>query len=224
MELPVKNMEGQAVGAVEVADSLFGVAMRPALVHQVMVAMLANQRQGTHSTKTRSEVRGGGRKPWRQKGTGRARQGSIRSPQWRKGGVVFGPHPRDYRQGLPKVMRRLAIRCLLSDKVREGRLILVDRLVLAEASTKAMAGVLKGLGVKDKTLVVTRDPAEAIILGARNLRGVKTMVAHTLNGLDLLNHDQLVLDVEALRRLEELWAGELRRKRGVRESAAEATA
>ncbi|MDP3063321.1 MAG: 50S ribosomal protein L4, partial [Chloroflexota bacterium] len=142
MELPIVNIKGESAGTLQVSERLFGQPMRQAVVHQALVAYNANQRQGTQSTKTRGEVAGGGKKPWRQKYTGRARQGSIRSPQWRHGGVVFAPKPRSYRQKLPRQMRRLALRCVLSDRVRQGALVLVDQLAFAESKTKMMVQAL----------------------------------------------------------------------------------
>ena len=183
MDLPLKNLKGAVVGTIEVSDAVFDVPFRPTLVHQVMVGHLANRRVGTHSTKTRAEVRGGGRKPWRQKGTGRARQGSIRSPQWRGGGVVFGPKPRDYHHHTPRKMRQEAIRCLLAQKIR----------------------TLADLGIGAKCLVVSGEPAPDLARAYRNLRRVKSLPAYTLNTLDLLNYDHLLMSVGAVRKVEALW-------------------
>ena len=158
MQLPIKNSSGETVDTIEVSDSLFDAPMNQALVHQVAMSHMANARQGTSSTKTRGMVSGGGAKPWKQKHTGRARQGSNRSPQWRGGGIVFGPHPRDYSQRIPKKMNRGAIRCLLSQKVREEKLLIVNELQLGEAKTKEMTKVLSSLGITTPTLIVIVSP------------------------------------------------------------------
>lgn len=208
MELSVKNLGGQVVRTIEVSDAVFGGRFRPAVVHQMMVGHLANRRAGTHSTKTRAEVRGGGRKPWRQKGTGRARQGSIRSPQWRGGGVVMGPKPRDYSQRLPKKMRRLAIRSLLAQRVREDAVTVVEDLSLLAPRTKEVIGVLETMGISRKCLLVTGDSQPEMGRACRNLPRVKSLPADTINTLDLLNHDHVLLSVAAVRRIEELWAEE----------------
>ena len=206
MQLPLWNSSGESVDTIEVNESLFGVPMNQALVHQVAVAHMANARQGTSATKTRGMVSGGGVKPWRQKHTGRARQGSIRSPQWRHGGIVFGPHPRDYSQRIPKKMTRGAIRCLLSQKVREEKLLVVSELSLGQAKTKEMAQVLSNLRITTPVLIVTYAPQVDVILSARNLPRVRTLPAPQLNVLDLLNHDRVIMTAEAVRRAEELWA------------------
>ena len=206
MQLPLVNSSGASVGTVEVSDSLFDVPMNEALVHQVAVAHRANARQGTAATKTRGMVSGGGAKPWRQKHTGRARQGSRRAPQWRGGGVVFGPQPRDYSQRIPKKMNRGAIRCLLSQKVRDEKLTVLDGLEFEQPKTKEMAAVLSNLGIATPVLVVTPSPQTDIILSARNLPRVKTIPVFQLNPLDLLNHDRAVVTLDAVRRAEELWA------------------
>lgn len=205
MEVPVRNLSGETVGRIQVSDDLFGVTFHEAVVHQAMVRQLANQRAGTHDTKTRGEVSGGGRKPWSQKGTGRARAGSTRSPLWRHGGIVFGPHPRSYRQRLPRKMRRLALRSLLSSKVAEDRLIVVENLDI-QPKTKEMARTLQTLGVQRTALVVTRESTLNVKLAAGNLPGIKAVAAPYLNVVDLLNHDHLVMTVDAVRRAEELWA------------------
>jgi len=194
------------VGSIEVSDALFDTPFREALVHQVMVSHLANQRVGTHSTKTRAEVRGGGRKPWRQKGTGRARQGSTRSPQWRHGGVTFGPKPRDYHQRIPRKMRQGAIRCLLAQKVRDGEVTVIEELVLSQPKTKEAIRLLANLGVQSKCLVVDGEPAPLLARAFWNLSKVKSLPASTLNTLDLLNYDHLLMSVGAVRKVEELWA------------------
>ena len=191
---------------IEVSDSLFDVPMNQALVHQVAMSHMANARQGTSATKTRGMVSGGGAKPWRQKHTGRARQGSNRSPQWRGGGIVFGPHPRDFSQSIPKKMNRGAIRCLLSQKAREEKLLVVNAIELGEVKTREMAKVLANLGVTTPALIVTRSPQPDVIRSARNLGRVKTLPAPQINPVDLLHHDRVVITVQAVRRAEELWA------------------
>ncbi|MQG77537.1 MAG: 50S ribosomal protein L4 [SAR202 cluster bacterium] len=211
MELSLKNMQGATVGSIEVSDAVFDTPLNKALIHQVMVAQLANKRAGTHSTKTRAEVRGGGRKPWRQKGTGRARQGSIRSPQWRGGGVTFGPKPRDYTQATPKKMRRAAIKSLLSQKARDGEITVVEEFVLPAFKTQEVLKALAGLEIatNTKTLVVNNANTQKELWQAcHNLQRVKSIPAAILNTIDLLNYDHLVLSVEAVRRIEELWAEE----------------
>ncbi len=211
MELSLKDMLGATVGSIEVSDAVFDAPLNKALIHQVMVAQLANKRAGTHSTKTRAEVRGGGRKPWRQKGTGRARQGSIRSPQWRGGGVTFGPKPRDYSQATPKKMRRAAIKSLLSQKVRDGEITVVQEFVLPALKTQEVLKALAGLSIATSTkcLVVNNANTQKDLWQAcHNLQRVKSIPAATLNTVDLLNYDHLVLSVEAVRRIEELWAEE----------------
>jgi len=206
MQLSVYSSAGEVVDTVEVSDGLFGVPMNQALVHQVAVAHMANARQGTASTKTRGDVSGGGAKPWRQKHTGRARQGSIRSPQWRGGGIVFGPHPRDFSQRIPKKMNRGAIRCVISQKVREEKLTLVDGFQLREAKTSAMAEVMANLNASTSTLVITREPQLDVVLAARNLPKVRTIPASQVNVLDFLKYDRVIMTLGAARRAEELWA------------------
>ena len=206
MQLPLWDSSGETVDTIEVSEGLFGVPMNEALVHQVAVAHMANARQGTSATKTRGMVSGGGVKPWRQKHTGRARQGSIRAPQWRHGGVVFGPHPRDYSQRIPKKMNRGAIRCILSQKAREEKLLVVNELQLGQAKTSEMARVLSNLGITTPALIVTLNPQADVILSSRNLGRVKTLPAPQLNPLDLLNHDRVIMTAQAVRRAEELWA------------------
>jgi len=206
MQFPVHNPQGQVVGHIELDDTVFGVPFRPAVVHQALVRQQANARQGTASTKTRREVSGGGAKPWPQKYTGRSRQGSIRAPHWRGGGVVFGPHPRSYRQAMPKKMRRLAIRCLLSAKARDGQLTVVEGFGLEQPRTKDMVAILRNLGVTTSALLVTRDPEPAVIRSARNLPRVKTLPASYLNVADLCLYDRLVMTTEAVRRAEQVWS------------------
>ena len=207
MKLPVMDITGAQVGTLEVSDSLFGVPANQPVVHQAMVRQLANARQGTSSTKTRSQVSGGGAKPRPQKHSGRARQGSIRSPQYAGGGIVFGPSPRSFRQSMPKKMRRLAIRCLLSDKARDNSLTLLQNMDLPTSSTKEMVNVLKTLDAASSTLIVTHPPSSNVVLSARNIKKVKTLPASNINVLDLLEHDRLIMTVDAVHRAEELWAG-----------------
>ena len=206
MRLPMCDTAGRAIDLIEVSDGLFGVPMNQALVHQVAVSHMANARQGTSATKTRGMVSGGGAKPWRQKHTGRARQGSTRSPQWRGGGIVFGPQPRDYSQRIPKKMNRGAIRCILSQKARDEKLLVVKDIQLSQAKTREMVKLLSSLGVTSPALIVTSAPQRDVILSAKNLERVKTLPAQQLNALDLLQHDRVVMTEEAVRRAESLWA------------------
>ena len=218
MELPVKDQGGQVVRTIEVSDAVFAVPFNAALVHQVALGHLANRRVGTHSTKTRAEVRGGGRKPWIQKRSGRARQGSIRAPQWRKGGVVFGPKPRDYHHHTPRRMRQGAIRCLLAQRVREGQVTVVDDMALGASRTKEMVSLLAALDITAKSLVVSGEPSPDLARACRNLSRVKSLLAATLNTLDLLNHDHVVLSEDAVRKVEALWATD-RPSNGLQEEA-----
>ncbi|MFO7266129.1 MAG: 50S ribosomal protein L4 [Limnochordales bacterium] len=202
-KVAVYNLEGQTVGEIELSDVVFGAPVNEALLHQAVVTYLANQRQGTASTKTRGEVRGGGRKPWRQKGTGRARQGSIRAPHWVGGGVVFGPKPREYRLAMPKKARRAALRSALSAKVREGNLIVLESLVLPEPKTKLMAGVLRRLSAERKPLILLAERNRNVELSTRNLPGAATMQATDVNVYAVLSHEKLVLTKDAVAKLEE---------------------
>ena len=205
-KIALLNMQGASAGEMELSEAVFGQAMNEPVVHQVIVAQLANKRQGTQSTLTRSEVAGGGIKPWRQKGTGRARQGSTRSPQWRHGGVVFAPKPRDYTLSVNKKVRRLALKCALSNKVSEGTLLALDALELPEAKTREMAKVLENIKAAKKVVLVLSDKNETIERAARNIPGVKLLFVNTLNVLDLMNADQLVADKAALTKIEEVYA------------------
>ncbi len=206
MNIPVRNAQGDVVSEADVSDLLVKSPLNEGLVHQALVQQRANARTGTHSTKVRAEVRGGGRKPWRQKYTGRARHGSIRSPLWRSGGVTFGPKPHHHRQNMPKRMKRQALRATLSSKVRDAELVLIDTFSLDEGRTKEMAAILQRLGVTGSTLIVTRHPDRPVILSARNLDRVRTLPADNLNVGDLLRHTNVVMTVDAMRRAEELWA------------------
>ena len=201
MEVPIYNRAGEVVGQAELNDSVFGYPMNEGLVHQAIVHYQANQRVGTANTLRRGEVRGGGKKPWRQKGTGRARQGSTRAPHWRGGGVVFGPHPRDYRQDMPQKMRRVALRCALSQRLREDRLRLLDSLAIEAPRTKDAVTLLNTLGL-EKALIVTAELDRNVYLSARNIPGTKTTYVGQLNIYDVVSHPVLVLPVEAARQLE----------------------
>lgn len=202
-KVTVYNLEGQAVGEIELSDAVFGAPVNEALLHQAVVTYLNNQRRGTASTKTRAEVRGGGRKPWRQKGTGRARHGSIRSPIWVGGGTTFGPKPRNFRQSLPKKARRAALRSALSAKVRDGGVIVLDDLKLSEPKTKVMAGVLQRLLAERKPLIVLAERDRNVELSTRNLPGAGTTQAVDMNVYQVLAHDKLVLTRDAVAKLEE---------------------
>ncbi len=205
-KIDVYDIKGKKVSDVELAESVFGIEPNEAIVHSVLVNYLANQRQGTQSTKTRAEVRGGGRKPWRQKGTGRARQGSIRAPQWIKGGIALGPKPRSYKYTVNKKERRLAIKSLLSSKVLENELTVVDKLELAEVKTKTMVKALADLKVEGKTLIVLPENNKNVLMSARNIEGVKTIVLNNINVFDLLKYNNLVLPLETVKKLEEVYA------------------
>lgn len=201
----VVNVKGEKVGELALPESIFAVEVNQSLLHDAVVAYLASQRAGTHDTKTRGEVSGGGRKPWRQKGTGRARQGSIRAPQWPGGGTVFGPTPREYGYKLPKKMRRLALKSALSAKVAAEELVVLDELSLAEPKTKGVATVLGTLGAPE-ALIVTAAPDATLVLASRNLPGVKAAVADGLNVYDILNHGRLVMTRDAVTRVGEVLA------------------
>ncbi|TMV44092.1 50S ribosomal protein L4 [Paenibacillus mesophilus] len=200
------NVSGAQVGEVELADAVFGIEPNVHVVHSAVVLQQASQRLGTHKTKGRSEVRGGGRKPWKQKGTGRARQGSIRSPQWKGGGVVFGPTPRSYGFKLPKKVRRLAIRSALSSKVIDSDIIVLDQLSLAAPKTKEFAAILGNLKVERKALVVTGSYDDNVALSTRNIPGVKFVSAEGINVLDVLAHDKLIITKDAVQKVEEVLA------------------
>ena len=205
-KVDVYDIKGKKVSDIELADSVFGIEPNENIVHAVLVNYLANQRQGTQSTKTRAEVRGGGRKPWRQKGTGRARQGSIRAPQWVKGGIALGPKPRSYKYTVNKKERRLAIKSLLSSKVIEKELTVVDKLELSEIKTKTMVKALADLKVEGKTLIVLADKNENVLMSSRNIEGVKTILLNNINVFDLLKYNNLVLPLETVKKIEEVYA------------------
>jgi large subunit ribosomal protein L4 len=205
-KVAVYNTSGAQVGEIELNDEVFGIEPHVHAMHSAVVAQQASLRLGTHKTKGRSEVSGGGRKPWRQKGTGRARQGSIRAPQWVGGGTVFGPTPRKYGFKLPKKVRRLAIRSALSSKVRDNEIVVLDALQMSQPKTKEFVNILKNLKVDRKALVVAADYDDTIALSARNIPGVKFMAADGINVLDVLNHDKLIITREAVQKVEEVLA------------------
>ena len=207
MKLQVRNIEGLSAGEIDVRDDVCGVPEKSNLVHQVMVAHLANKRQGTAKTKNRSEVSGGGAKPRPQKHTGRSRQGTIRSPIWVGGGRAFGPTPRSYRQRTPKKMRRLATLSVLSNKAREGRLVVLDNLDIADGKTKSMKAVIDALNIGGSVLVVTDGVNTNVIQASKNIQAVKTLPAKVLNTLDLLGKANLVMTTGAVRKVEETWGG-----------------
>ncbi|UFT99495.1 50S ribosomal protein L4 [Radiobacillus kanasensis] len=200
------NQTGSQVGDVELNDAVFGIEPNEHVLHEAVLMQRASLRQGTHDVKGRSEVRGGGRKPWRQKGTGRARQGSIRSPQWVGGGTVFGPTPRSYSYKLPKKVRRLAIKSALSSKVKEESLFVLDNLSIEAPKTKEVKAVLSGLNVDSKALIVTLEKDEVVARSANNLPGVKVLTVSEVNVLDLLTHDKLILTKEAAEKAGEVLA------------------
>ena len=203
--IKVLNMAGAEVGTVELCDSIFGIEPNQAVVHEVVKNHLANCRQGTQSALTRAEVSGGGRKPWRQKGTGHARQGSTRAPQWTHGGIVFAPKPRDYSYTLNKKVKRLALKSALSAKAAEGAILVVDELKLPEIKTKAMKGFLDAVGA-GKSVVITPEVEENVVKSARNIPGVVTTTAKVLSVYDIVNAKQLVIDKAALATIEEVFA------------------
>ena len=205
-KVSVYNVEGKKVSDIDLKEEIFGIEPNEAIIHSVLVNFLANQRQGTQSTKTRAEVRGGGRKPWRQKGTGRARQGSIRAPQWIKGGIALGPKPRSYKYTVNKKERRLAIRSMLSMKVLEQSLVVVDKLAFEEIKTKNMVSALNNLKVTGKTLVMLPEKNENVQKSARNIEGVKTTLVNTINVYDLLKYNNLVVTLDTVKKLEEVYA------------------
>lgn len=205
-KIDVYDIKGKKVSDVELAENVFGIEPNETIVHSVLVNYLANQRQGTQSTKTRAEVRGGGRKPWRQKGTGRARQGSIRAPQWIKGGIALGPKPRSYKYQVNKKEKRLAIKSCLSSKVLESSLVVVDSLPFKEIKTKEMVNALTNLKVEGKTLILLPEKNETVQKSARNIEGVKTTLVNTINVYDLLKYKNLVITLDTVKKLEEVYA------------------
>lgn len=199
------NIEGNKVGDYTLNDNVFNVEVNKAVLHQVVVAQLANKRQGTQSTKTRAEVRGGGAKPWKQKGTGRARQGSIRSPQWVGGGIVFAPKPRDYSVSIPKSMKRVAMKSALTSKVQENEMYILEALELEGPKTKTMVNMLKAFDVK-KALIVTAESNHNVYKSGRNIQGIRVMPVNNINVYDLLKYDNLIITKDAVSKLEEVYA------------------
>ena len=205
-KIDVYDIKGKKVSEVELKEEIFGITPNETVVHSVLVNYLANQRQGTQSTKTRSEVSGGGRKPWRQKGTGRARQGSIRAPQWIKGGIALGPKPRSYKYTVNKKERQLAVKSVLSSKVLENELVVVDSLPLNDIKTKEMVKALSNLKVEGKALIMLSEKNEKVQKSARNIEGVKTTLVETINIYDLLKYNKLVVTEDTVKKLEEVYA------------------
>lgn len=205
-KVTVYDMTGKQVSDLELSDGIFGIKPNKVVMHAMVVNYLANQRQGTQSTLTRTEVKGGGRKPWRQKGTGHARQGSTRAPQWRHGGIALGPKPRDYSYSLNKKVRRLALKSALSSKVLENNIIIVDNIVFDECKTKSFMKMLEALKVEGKALVVMPDIDKNVIKSAGNIPGIKTAQVNTLNVYDILNHDTFIVVTDAVKLIEEVYA------------------
>ena len=205
-KIDVYDIKGKKVSDVELNENVFGIEPNENIVHEVLINYLANQRQGTQSTKTRSEVRGGGRKPWRQKGTGRARQGSIRAPQWIKGGIALGPKPRSYRYSLNKKEKQLAIKSVLSSKVLEKELTVVDKLELKEIKTKSMVKAFADLKLTGKTLVVLPEKNLNVQASTNNIEGAKTILVNEINVYDLLKYTNLVLPLDTVKKIEEVYA------------------
>ena len=206
LKLDVYNVDGKKVSDVEVKEEIFGIAPNEAVVHSVVTNYLANQRQGTQSTKTRAEVSGGGKKPWKQKGTGRARQGSIRAPHWIKGGIALGPKPRSYSYRVNRKEKALAVKSVLSSKVAESNIVVLDKLELKEIKTKEMAKVLNNLKVEGKTLILLPEQNKNVQYSSRNIEGVKTRVVNSMNAYELLNAGKIVLTLEGLKKIEEVYA------------------
>ena len=207
MQAPVYGLTGEVVDNVEISDVVFGVPFNEAVVHQAVVRQRANARQGTHSTKTRGEVVGSTRKLFRQKGPGNARAGAITSPLRRGGGITFGPKPRSYRQAMPKKMRRLALRCALSAKLRDGELVILESLEMEEPRTSELAGILKAINVDSTALVVTSDSRPNVVKSARNLPGIATSPAPILNVVDVMANRMVVMELAAVRKAEQIWGG-----------------
>jgi large subunit ribosomal protein L4 len=205
VKVPVYNLNGEVADQMELSAAVFDVPFNGAIVHQAMIGQLANKRQGTVSTKTRGEVKGSTRKLYRQKHTGRARRGDVKSPLLRGGGVVFGPEPRSYRQSMPRKMRRLALKCLLSDKVREGNIRLLQEIDFEEPRTKAMIDILSSLGIDSSTLILTVQSTPNVVKSATNLRDIKVLPSNLVNVLDLLSYEMLVATVPAIHNIEQIW-------------------
>ena len=200
------DMSGKVIGEIELMDSVFGIEPNTVVMHEAVKAHLTNKRQGTQSTLTRAEVRGGGRKPWRQKGTGRARQGSIRAPQWTHGGIALGPKPRDFEKSMNKKARQLAIKSALSAKFQAGAMVVVDNIELQEIKTKSFISFLNNIGAAGKTLVVMPEVRKNVVLSARNIPGVKTTVSGVISTYDILKADKFVVDKVAVAKIEEVYA------------------
>ena len=205
-KIDVYNVDGKKTGDVELKEEIFGIIPNEDVVHSVVVNYLANQRQGTQSTKTRSEVSGGGKKPWRQKGTGRARKGSIRAPQWIKGGIALGPKPRSYSYRINKKEKRLAVKSVLSSKVAENELVVLDKLEMNEVKTKNMVKVLNNLKLEGKVLIVLPEKNENVQLSSRNIEGVKTSLVNNMNAYELLKYNKLVVTLDTVKKIEEVYA------------------
>lgn len=206
VKLTMYNTSGKEAGVIELNESVFNREYNEALIHQVVVAQLANKRQGTKSTLTRAEVRGGGIKPWRQKGTGRARQGSIRSPQWIKGGVVFAPKPRDFSKKVNKMVKREALKSALSEKIRAGEFMVLNEIKLVEAKTKEMAAVLKALNLNDRTLLVMANDDPTVLRAAKNIEGLETINASLINVYDIIANKNFLITADAVKQIEEAYA------------------
>lgn len=202
----VLNIKGEVVGDIELLDSIFAIEVNNHVLYEVVKNQLANKRQGTQSAKTRAEVRGGGKKPWKQKGTGRARAGSSRQPNWIGGGVVFAAKPRDYRYTLPKKMRRLALKSALSSKLASGSIIVLDELSMAAPKTKELAAILSNLKIDRKALIVVEEKKEAVVKSANNIAGITTALVNTINVYDILKHDAFVITKDAVKKVEEVYA------------------
>lgn len=200
------NMKGEVVGDIQLSDNVFGVEINELALHTVVVNQLANKRQGTQSTKTKSEVRGGGKKPWRQKGTGRARQGSIRSAQWIKGGIVLGPKPRSYKYTLPKKLKRIALKSALTSKVSGNEMLVLDAITLDAIKTKSMVSVLNNLKIDSTALIVIDSNNENVIKSAKNIPGVKTAFVNTINVFDILKYDKFIITKDVVEKVEEVYA------------------
>lgn len=205
-KIALTNQEGKSVGEIELSDALFAAPVNEAVLHLVVRSQLAAKRQGTQSALTRAEVRGGGRKIYRQKGTGNARHHSNRAPQFKHGGVVFAPKPRDYVINVPRKVKRLALKGALTSKVLDGEMIVLDKITLSEPKTKLMAGVMKNLGVSGKALLVLPEPDDSVVRASRNLPGVTTCYVNTINVLDILGHDKFIVTQDAVQRMEEVYA------------------
>lgn len=200
------NISGQQIGDIELNDNVFGIEVNQHVLYEAVKNQLANKRQGTQSAKTRAEVRGGGRKPWRQKGTGRARAGSIRQPNWVGGGVVFAPKPRDYSYSIPKKVKRLAMKSALSSKVQENEIVVLDELKMEQPKTKDMVNILKNFDVKRKALIVMQEKDENVLKSVNNIPGVETALVNTLNVYDILKYDMFIITKDAARKVEEVYA------------------